>query len=70
MGIRSRQGTGLLFCRGMGTSWWWSITPLAERNITVTKEQVFSHVTEAGGIYQPQYETKGLPNAVYDITAR
>ena len=38
--------------------------------ITVTKEgEVFSHVTEAGGIYQPQYETKGLPNAVYDITA-
>ena len=30
---------------------------------------MFSHVTEAGGIYQPQYETKGLPNAVYDITA-
>lgn len=38
--------------------------------ITVTKEgEVFSHVTEAGGIYQPQYETKGLPNAVYDIMA-
>ena len=38
--------------------------------ITVTKEgEVFSHVTEAGGIYQPQYGTKGLPDAVYDITA-
>ena len=38
--------------------------------ITVHKEgEVFSHVTEAGGLYQPQYEVQGQPGAVYDITA-
>ena len=38
--------------------------------ITVSKEgEVFSHVAEAGGIYQPQYEVQGQPGAVYDITA-
>lgn len=38
--------------------------------ITVHKEgEVFSHVVEAGGIYQPQYEVQGQPGAVYDITA-
>lgn len=38
--------------------------------ITVHKEgEVFSHVAEAGGIYQPQYEVQGQPGAVYDITA-
>ena len=38
--------------------------------ITVRKEgEVFSHVTEAGGLYQPQYEVQGQPGAVYDITA-
>ena len=30
--------------------------------ITVHKEgEVFSHVTEAGGLYQPQYEVQGQP---------
>ena len=38
--------------------------------ITISKEgEVFSHVVEAGGMYQPQYEVQGLPGAVYDITA-
>lgn len=38
--------------------------------ITVSKEgEVFSHVAEAGGLYQPQYEVQGQPGAVYDITA-
>ena len=38
--------------------------------ITVYKEgEVFSHVVEAGGLYQPQYEVQGQPGAVYDITA-
>lgn len=38
--------------------------------ITVSKEgEVFSHVTEAGGMYQHQYEVQGQPGAVYDITA-
>lgn len=38
--------------------------------ITVHKEgEVFSHVAEAGGLYQPQYEMQGQPGAVYDITA-
>ena len=38
--------------------------------ITVHKEgEVFSHVAEAGGLYQPQYEVQGQPGAVYDITA-
>lgn len=38
--------------------------------ITVSKEgEVFSHVVEAGGLYQPQYEVQGQPGAVYDITA-
>lgn len=38
--------------------------------ITVSKEgEVFSHVVEAGGMYQPQYEVQGQPGAVYDITA-
>ena len=38
--------------------------------ITVYKEgEVFSHVAEAGGLYQPQYEVQGQPGAVYDITA-
>jgi len=38
--------------------------------ITVSKEgEVFSHVVESGGIYQPQYEVQGQPGAVYDITA-
>ena len=38
--------------------------------ITVRKEgEVFSHVAEAGGLYQPQYEVQGQPGAVYDITA-
>ena len=38
--------------------------------ITVHKEgEVFSHVAEAGGLYQPQYEVQGQPDAVYDITA-
>ena len=38
--------------------------------ITVHKEgEVFSHVVEAGGLYQPQYEVQGQPGAVYDITA-
>lgn len=38
--------------------------------ITVSKEgEVFSHVAEAGGMYQPQYEVQGQPGAVYDITA-
>lgn len=37
--------------------------------ITVSKEgEVFSHVAEAGGMYQPQYEVQGQPGAVYDIT--
>ena len=30
---------------------------------------MFSHVAEAGGLYQPQYEVQGQPGAVYDITA-
>lgn len=38
--------------------------------ITVSKEgEVFSHVVEAGGLYQPQYEVQGQPGAVYAITA-
>ncbi len=38
--------------------------------ITVHKEgEVFSHVAEAGGLYQPQYEVQGQPGAVYDIIA-
>ena len=38
--------------------------------ITVSKEgETFSHVAEAGGLYQPQYEVQGQPGAVYDITA-
>lgn len=38
--------------------------------ITVFKEgEVFSHVAEAGGLYQPQYEVQGQPGAVYDVTA-
>lgn len=38
--------------------------------IIVRKEgEVFSHVAEAGGLYQPQYEVQGQPGAVYDITA-
>lgn len=38
--------------------------------IIVSKEgEVFSHVVEAGGLYQPQYEVQGQPGAVYDITA-
>ena len=38
--------------------------------ITIHKEgEVFSHVAEAGGLYQPQYEVQGQPGAVYDITA-
>lgn len=38
--------------------------------ITVSKEgEVFSHVVEAGGMYQPQYEVQGQPGAVYEITA-
>lgn len=38
--------------------------------ITVSKEgEVFSHVAEAGEMYQPQYEVQGQPGAVYDITA-
>ncbi len=38
--------------------------------ITVHKEgEVFSHVAEAGGLYQPQYEVQGQLGAVYDITA-
>jgi uncharacterized surface anchored protein len=38
--------------------------------ITVSKEgEVFRSVTEAGGLYQPQYEVQGQPGAVYDITA-
>ena len=38
--------------------------------ITVRKEgEVFSHVAEAGGLYQPQYEVQGQLGAVYDITA-
>ena len=33
--------------------------------ITVHKEgEVFSHVAEAGGLYQPQYEVQGQPDAV------
>ena len=31
--------------------------------------EVFSTVTENGGIYQPVYEVKGLPGAVFKITA-
>ncbi len=39
-------------------------------NIIVTKTgEVFSSVTENGGIYQPRYEETGLPGAVYEITA-
>ena len=38
--------------------------------ITVSKEgEVFSHVAESGGMYQPQYEVQGQPGAVSDITA-
>ena len=38
--------------------------------ITVYKEgEVFSHVVESGGMYQPQYEVQGQPGAVYEITA-
>lgn len=38
--------------------------------ITVSKEgEVFSHVVESGGMYQPQYEVQGQPDAVYEITA-
>ncbi len=38
--------------------------------ITVSKEgEVFSHIVEAGGLYQPQYEVQGQPGAVYEITA-
>ncbi|RAQ30165.1 Predicted outer membrane protein [uncultured Ruminococcus sp.] len=38
--------------------------------ITVSKEgEVFSHVVESGGMYQPQYEVQGQPGAVYEITA-
>ena len=38
--------------------------------ITVHKEgEVFSHVVEAGGLSQPQYEVQGQSGAVYDITA-
>lgn len=38
--------------------------------IIVSKEgEVFSHVAEAGGMYQPQYEVQGQPGAVYEITA-
>ena len=38
--------------------------------ITVSKEgEVFSHVAESGGMYQPQYEVQGQPGAVYEITA-
>lgn len=38
--------------------------------ITVSKEgEVFSHVAEAGGLYQPQYEVQGQLGAVYDVTA-
>lgn len=38
--------------------------------ITVSKEgEVFSHVVEAGGLYQPQYEVQGQPGAAYDVTA-
>ena len=35
----------------------------------VEEGEVFSHVVEAGGLYQPQYEVQGQPGAVYDITA-
>lgn len=31
--------------------------------------EVFSTVTESGGIYQPVYEIQGLPGAVFEITA-
>lgn len=38
--------------------------------ITVTKTgEVFSSVVQSGDIYQPVYEVKGLPGAVYEITA-
>lgn len=38
--------------------------------ITVSKEgEVFSHVVESGGMYQPQYEVQGQLGAVYDVTA-
>ena len=38
--------------------------------ITVSKEgEIFSHVVEAGGLYQPQYDVQGQPGAVYDVTA-
>ena len=31
--------------------------------------EVFASVTESDGVYQPVYEVKGLPGAVYEITA-
>ena len=38
--------------------------------ITVTKTgEVFTSVTENGGIYQPVYDTKGLAGATYDVIA-
>ena len=38
--------------------------------ITVSKSgEVFSSVTEAGGLYQPVYTVQGLEGAVYEITA-
>lgn len=38
--------------------------------ITVSKTgEVFSHVTEADGIYQPEYKVQGLAGAVFVITA-
>ena len=38
--------------------------------ITITKTgEVFSSVNESGGVYQPIYEVKGLPGAVYEIIA-
>ena len=38
--------------------------------ITVSKSgEVFSSVTEAGGLYQPVYAVQGLEGAVYEITA-
>ena len=38
-------------------------------HISVSKEgEVFSHVAESGGMYQPQYEVQGQPGAVYEIT--
>ena len=38
--------------------------------ITITKTgEVFASVSESGGVYQPIYEVKGLPGAVYEIIA-